>query len=105
MFAVSPAALPGPTLSGPDRGQPGGRATWRVGLDGPTPAAVHALRVDLLDASSVLVPASSGVLRVGAAGAEWTAALPADAAGRWTLRVRDTLGGGTVSAPLSLEPR
>jgi len=105
ILAVSPTPLPGPALSGPGRAQPGTQVTWRVGLDGPTPAAMHALRVDLLDAAGALVRPLSGVLRVGSAGADWTVRLPLSATGgRWTLRVTDSLAGRSAAAVLTVAP-
>jgi len=97
ILAVSPRSLPGPTLSGPDRVQPGARLTWRVGLDGPTPADVHAMRVDLFDPGGTVARPLSGVLRVGPDGAEWTVRLPPSAEpGWWTLRLTDSMAGRSV---------
>ena len=98
ILAVSASPLPAPTLSGPGHAQPGARLVWRVGLDGPTPADVHAMRVDLLDPAGTLVRRLSGVLRVGSGGAEWTVLLPASAiAGPWSIRVSDSLAGRSVT--------
>ncbi len=104
ILAVSPLPLPGPVLSGPDRAQPGAQINWHVGLDGPTPAETHAMRVDLLDPAGGLARPLSGVLRVGPGGADWTVALPESApAGRWTLRVADSMAGRSVERALVVE--
>ncbi len=105
ILVVAPSMLPGPTLSGPDRAQPGGWLTWHVGLDGPTGAGVHAMRVDLLDPAGTPARPLSGVLRVGPDGADWTVRLPPSAAaGRWTLRVADSLAQRSVSGVLDVAP-
>ncbi len=105
ILAVSAVPLPGPTLSGPDHARPGAQVTWRVGLDGPTPAEVHPMRVDLLDAEGTLVRPLSGVLRVGPGGADWTVSLPSSAmAGAWTLRITDSLAARAASVVLTVEP-
>ena len=104
MLAMSPSALPNPTLSGPDHARPDARLTWRVGLDGPTPAEVHAMRVELLDPAGILARPLSGVLRVAPAGADWTIFLPSDAAvGQWSIRVSDSLAGHAVTRALRVE--
>lgn len=103
ILAVSPLPLPGPTLSGPDHAQPGADVTWRVDLTGPTPAEVHAMRVDLLDPAGVVMRPLSGVLRVGPGGANWTVALPPLApAGTWTLRVSDSLAASFAAIKLTI---
>lgn len=103
ILAVSAAPLPGPVLSGPDHAQPGTQVTWHVGLDGPTPAETHAMRVDLLDPTGTVMRPLSGVLRIGQDGADWTLALPVSAmAGRWTLRVADSLASGSAERALTV---
>ncbi len=104
ILAVSARPLPGPVLSGPDRARPGAQATWHVGLDGPTPAKVHAMRVDLLDPAGMPVRPLSGVLRVGPGGADWMVALPEGAAaGQWTLRVADSMAARSAERVLTVE--
>ena len=104
ILAVSELPLPGPVLSGPDRARPGAPVTWHVALDGPTPAETHAMRVDLLDPSGAPARPLSGVLRVGSGGAGWTVVLPESApAGRWTLRVADSMAARSVERALVVE--
>ncbi len=106
ILAVSAAPLPGPVLSGPDRARPGTQVTWRVGLDGPTPAETHAMRVDLLDPDGASARLLSGVLRVGQGGADWTVTLPeAAAAGRWTLHVADGMAARFAERVLTVDGR
>ena len=103
ILAISASPLPAPTLSGPDHALPGGRLVWRVGLDGPTPADVHAMRVELLDPAGALTRPLSGVLRVGSDGAEWTVLLPASAiAGQWSIQVSDILAGRSITQVLAV---
>lgn len=103
ILAVSAAPLPGPVLSGPDHARPGAQVTWHVGLDGPTPAETHAMRVDLLDPAGTVMRPLSGVLRIGPGGADWTLALPASAmAGRWTLRVADSMAARSAERALTV---
>jgi hypothetical protein len=105
ILALSPTPLPAATLSGPDRAQPGAQLTWRVGFDRPTPAATHAMRIDLLDPSGRLSRSLSGILRVGSDGAEWTVSLPPSApAGQWTLQVSDSMAGRSVVHILAVVP-
>ncbi len=105
ILAVSASPLPTPTLSGPDHAQPGIRLTWRVGLDGPTPAAVHAMRVELLDPSGAVDRRLSDVLRVEAGGTGWTVSLPPSAvAGQWSIRVTDSLAGHSVARTFTVGP-
>ena len=105
ILAVSSSPLPAPTLTGPDHAQPGARHTWRVGLDGPMPAEVNAMRIELLGPDGAVARALSGVLRVVAAGAEWTILLPPSAvAGQWSIRVTDSLAGQTIMHPLIVGP-
>ncbi len=104
ILAVSAVPLPGPVLSGPDRARPGAHVTWHVGLDGPTPAETHAMRVDLLDPGGAPARPLSGVLRVGPGGADWMVALPESAlAGRWMLRVADSMAARSVERVLTVE--
>ena len=105
ILAVSAAPLPAPTLSGPDHAQPGARLTWRVGLDGPTPAAAHAMRVELLDPAGALDRRLSDVLRVEAGGTGWTVLLPPSAvAGQWSIRATDSLAGHSVTRAFTVGP-
>lgn len=104
VLAVSATPLPRPVLSGPDRARPGAQVAWHVGLDGPTPADTHAMRVDLLDPEGVPARPLSGVLRVGPGGADWTVALPESApAGRWTLRVADSMASRSAERAFTVE--
>ncbi len=105
ILAMSASPLPAPTLFGSDHAQPGARLTWRVGLDGPTPAAVHAMRVELLDPAGALDRKLSDVLRVEAGGTGWTVSLPPSAvAGQWSIRVTDSLAGHSVTRAFTVGP-
>ena len=86
VFVLSQAPLPGPELTRDG-------ANVRATLDGPSPAAVHAIRLEWLDAGGAVL--QSAVLRVGPEGAA-TAALPSAA----SVRAVDPLSGGTATLPL-----
>ncbi|HEY0206837.1 MAG TPA: alpha-amylase family protein [Acetobacteraceae bacterium] len=86
VFVLSQAPLPGPALVRDG-------ANVRAALDGPSPAAVHAMRLEWLDAGGGVL--QSTVLRVGLEGAA-TAALP----GAASVRAVDPLSGGTATLPL-----
>lgn len=101
VFAVSPTLLPSPLLSGPGAALPGAPSTWQLRLDGPTPAAVHPMRLDVLDASGGVVRPLSAVVRVGPGGASWSVALPA---GDWRVRATDTLTGRAAVQPIGIAP-
>ena len=99
ILSVSPSALPTPVLTGPAAAMAGASITWHLALDGPTPAEVHAVRLQLLGPGALAV---GDVVRLGAAGTDWTAVLPAGAAGAWTVRAWDMLGGGEASLALCI---
>ncbi len=86
VFVLSQAPLPGPVLARDG-------ANVRAALDGPSPVAVHALRLEWLDAGGAVL--QSAVLRVGPEGTP-TAALP----GAASVRAVDPLSGGTATLPL-----
>jgi len=86
VFVLSQAPLPTPALARDG-------AQVRVALNGPSPAAVHAIRLEWLDASGAVL--QSTVVRVGPDGA---AAAPAPGAA--SVRAVDPLSGGTAALPL-----
>jgi len=83
---LSPVPLPGPALSRDGAGV-------RVGLDGPTPAALHAMRLEWLDAGGAVL--RSAVVRVGPGGV--AAPLVPGAA---SVRASDPLSGRTATLAL-----
>jgi hypothetical protein len=109
ILVLSPEPLPRPVLTGPAAARLGEAATFRLGLEGPSPAAAHVLRVELLDPDGAARPDRgwNPVLR-GAAPAgmlDWTLpAAAADRPGRWTLRVTDLLGGARVEQAIEVQP-
>jgi hypothetical protein len=86
VFVLSRAPLPGPALARDG-------AQVRVILNGPSPAAVHAMRLEWLDAGGAVL--QSTVVRVGPDGA---AATPVPGAA--SVRAVDPLSGGTAALPL-----
>nr|WP_242481731.1 beta-galactosidase [Paracraurococcus ruber] len=95
VLVLSPAALPGPVIHGPDQAAAGETAEFMLGLAGPSPAAATVLRIDLLDPAGEARPDRSWTLLLrGAEARPWR--LPAGAAaapGPWRLRVTELLGG------------
>ena len=86
VFVLSPTPLPGPALSRDGAGV-------RIGLDGPSPATLQAMRLEWLDAGGTVL--RSAVVRVGPGGAT-AAAVP----GAASVRVADPLSGRTAALPL-----
>lgn len=86
VLVLSPVPLPGPALSRDGAG-------IRVGLDGPTPAALHAMRLEWLDAGGAVL--RSAVVRVGPGG---VAAPPVPGAA--SVRASDPLSGRTATLAL-----
>lgn len=106
VVVLSPEArLPGPVLESGEAG------AVRIGLDGPSPAAVHVLRLELLDAAAdgaAPPPDRRWVVALpGDAGAggmrDWTP--PAHAPrGSWTLRATDLLSGASAEMRVEIVP-
>jgi len=86
VLVLSPAPLPGPALSR-------NGADVRVGLDGPTPAALHAMRLVWLDAGGAVL--RSAVVRVGSDGV----AAPS-VPGAASVRASDPLSGRIAALAL-----
>jgi hypothetical protein len=86
VFVLSQAPLPGPALARDG-------ASVRAALDGPSPAAMHAMRLEWLDAGGAVL--QSAVLRVGPDGVA-TALVP----GAASVRAADPLSGRTATLPL-----
>ena len=86
LFVLSPAPLPGPALARDG-------ANVRIALDGPSPAAIHAMRLEWLDAAGTVL--QSAVVRVGPEGA--AAVLAPGAA---SVRAVDPLSGRAATLPL-----
>jgi uncharacterized protein YfaS (alpha-2-macroglobulin family) len=105
LLAISDRALPRPTISGPSRLRPGDIAEFRLGLAGPTGAAIDIFHLEVLNPTGELVPFYSGniVASHGTAAAHLPLAFN-DPTGAWTLRVTDKLSGQTAIAKLEVSP-
>ena len=104
ILVLSPEPLPRPVLDGPAAARLGEAAAFRLALDGPSPAAAHVLRVELLDPDGAARPDRgwNPVLRGPAL--DWTLpAAAADRPGRWTVRVTDLLGGARVEQAIEVQ--
>jgi hypothetical protein len=90
VLVVAPSPLPGLRLDGV-------LPALRLALDGPSPAAAHMIRIELLDPEGAPRPDRQWVLPISAAAREWgVPSGAADRPGRWRLRVSDLLGGAVV---------
>jgi hypothetical protein len=106
ILAISDKALPRPTISGPSRLQAGNIAEFRLGLAGPTGAAIDIFRFEVLNPAGEVVPRYSGniVASLGVATARVPLAFN-DPIGVWTIRIIDKLSGQTAIAKLEVSPR
>jgi hypothetical protein len=97
ILAVSPAKLPSLVVHGPATAQAGDEITISIGQDGPSPAKVHILRVEVLDPSQRVVSGYSGTLSLTEA-TSWRFRLATgDATGQWGVRVFDRLGDAVAT--------
>ena len=103
LLALSAAPLPAPTLSGPAQAAPGDLVTFRLGLDGPTSAAAHVVRLDVVGPTGQVVPVASGTVRVPPAGSLWYLPLAlGDMLGHWQVRATDVVSGHAAVATLQV---
>jgi hypothetical protein len=103
LLAFSAAPLPALQLAAPGRVARGEMASLALRLAGATPAAVHAIHIDVIDPDGKPALQYSGNLlaRNGAAGRVLPFA-QSDKPGKWLIRARDILGGGTAEAAVEL---
>src|SRR5262249_7951189 len=95
ILVLSPRPLPGPTMTGPRQLRRGATGIYHLSLEG-SPAAVHVLRIEVVDPSGRRVPHYSSNLMAprGRARVMLPLALN-DPAGKWKLQVSDVLSGQT----------
>ncbi len=102
LLAVASAPLAPPTLSVAARVVAGESTDVRI-TSPDTIAAARALHIQVTDPSGNPAPRYSGNIVVRDGSAVWPLPFTAsDPAGRWTVAVRDVLGGGGVSASVEL---
>jgi hypothetical protein len=101
LFAFSPVGFAPLRLTAPARLRRGDVARIGISLDLPSPAAVHVFHVEVTDPSGKLRHEYSGNLPapLGRTSKALASALN-DAAGKWTIRVRDALSGQQRSAEI-----
>jgi hypothetical protein len=103
IFAISSEPVPPLVVSAPARIARG--ATGHVGIrfDGITPAATHVLHVSVTDPGGHEVSYYSGNIRAPHGQAEWPLPMAYnDAAGTWSIRVKDMLSGESRTAVLEV---
>ena len=104
IYTISPSAFPALVLSAPSRLQRGQSGELGMSFTGTTPAAVHVLRVDVLDPEGKTVDSYSGnVLAPGGKAGKILPLAMNDRTGTWTVRVKDILTGQVQSAMIVVE--
>jgi hypothetical protein len=104
VFAFSPVAVPELGAAAPVRVQRGTTARIGVRMDGNTPAALHVLHVEVTSPDGKAVPQYSGnVLADGGRAGKLIPFAYNDAAGRWTVKVRDVLSGQEQAMVIEVE--
>jgi hypothetical protein len=104
VLAVSPRALPAPTIAGPSALHLGETGEYRVALAGGRDAALHVLRLDIVDPVGEVSAHYSGNLL--APGGEASGVLPLalnDQPGTWQIRVTDIVSGQTATQTVTVE--
>ncbi len=105
VFAIAPEIPPGPTLEAPETVRLGETARLRLGLEGPTPAAVSVFNVAVRDPAGRAVALYSGNALLRGVAEAWAVPFALnDPAGVWTVTVRDVLGGAVVSRAIRVVP-
>jgi len=89
-------------VNGPRQLRRGDIGAYRVSLEG-SPAAVHVVRMDVVDPSGRRVPQYSGNLIAPRGRARMTLPLALnDPTGKWTLQVTDVLRGQTHTSVIDV---
>jgi hypothetical protein len=105
VLALSPVPLPAPVLSGPATVAQGEAVKLQVALARPSPARLHAVRLQVFDPHGQAVAGEAETLLVGATPLVWTLRPTPDVPGRWTVRATDRLGGGVAVWSFIVRPR
>src|SRR5215813_12004775 len=102
LLALSRQPLPRLSVNGPRQLRRGDIGAYRVSLEG-SPAAVHVVRMDVVDPSGRRVPQYSGNLIAPRGRARMTLPLALnDPTGKWTLQVTDVLSGQTHTSVIDV---
>ena len=102
IFAISAQTLPALAVAAPAKIARGATAHIAIRFDA-TPAAMHIVHLDVTDPDGKGVPHYSGNLRVPQGRAEWPLPLAFnDAAGKWSVRVKDVLSGEIQTASIEV---
>ena len=104
LLAFAPGPTPGPEVTVQPRVLAGETAWAHVRVPNGAGTFRKVVRVELRDPAGRVVPAYSGnVTLLGPSGRGWPVPFAVnDAAGEWTLWVRDILGGGVASARVNV---
>ena len=99
LFAVTPVELPPLRLSAPTRLRRGDVAWIGIAAGARSPAETHVFHVEVLDPNGKIVLHYSGnILAAEGQSAKLLPSAVNDAAGKWTIRVKDVLSGQVQSA-------
>src|SRR5215467_11875052 len=102
LLTLSPQPLPRLTVTGPRRLGLGETGVYRLALEG-SPAAVHVVRVDVVDPAGRRVPQYSGNLLAPRGRASLTLPLALnDPPGKWTVQATDVLSGQVRSSVVNV---
>ena len=102
LLTLSPQPLPRLIVTGPRQLRPGDTGVYRLALEG-SPAAVHVVRVDVVDPAGRRVPQYSGNLLAPRGRASLTLPLALnDPPGKWTLQATDVLSGQVRTSVLDV---
>jgi len=105
LLTLSPQPLPRLSVTGPRRLGLGETGVYRLALEG-SPAAVHVVRVDVVDPAGRRVPQYSGNLLAPRGRASLTLPLALnDPPGKWTVQATDVLSGQVRSSVVNVAAR
>ena len=99
IYALSVRKAPELVVRAPERIERGATGRFGVSFNGPSSAAIHILHVEVIDPTGRVVSYYSGNLRAPAGRAAWTVPVAYnDAAGAWSIKVKDLLTAQTRTA-------
>ncbi|MGC2416034.1 MAG: beta-galactosidase [Stellaceae bacterium] len=105
VLVLSQQPLPEPSISGPTSVNAGDTARFRISPNGDPVATLDVFHIEITDPDGNVVPYYGRTLLAPERAALYTLPLAInDKAGVWTLRARDLLTGGAVTAHLQVEP-
>jgi hypothetical protein len=104
IFAVSPIRFSDLEISAPAHLRSGENAQIGLGFAHPSPAAIHAIHLDVIDPAGKVVDYYSGNIMASQGRAAKLLPLAFnDVRGAWTLRARDTLSCQTKTVTIEVD--